>query len=310
MQLIRGLHNLRAEHKGCVATIGNFDGVHRGHQAVFAELLAEGRALGIPAAVITFEPQPLEFFAPTKAPARLTRFREKVLAIRDAGIQRLLLLEFGQKLAGMSAEAFVRHILVEGLGVHHLYVGDDFRFGQGREGDVGLLRRMGAMAGFTVDHLPTVALGDERISSTRIRDALVRGDLELAAACLGRPYRIRGRIAHGHKRGRTIGFPTANVDLHRIVSPLNGVFAVRVFGVGTKGQPGVANIGFRPTVEGDGRYLLEAHLFDFDRSIYGLHVEVEFVRRIREERRFDSFDLLRRQIALDALDARRILGLP
>lgn len=309
MQLIRGFHNLHAEHRGCVATIGNFDGVHCGHQAVFAELLSEGRALGIPATVITFEPQPLEFFAPARAPARLTRFREKVLAIRDAGIQRLLLLEFGPKLAAMGAEDFVRCILVEGLGVRHLYVGDDFRFGKGREGDVDLLRRVGAEAGFTVDHLPTVALEGARISSTRIRDALEQGDLATAAACLGRNYRIGGRVSHGDKRGRTLGFPTANINLHRLISPLSGVFAVRVFGLEGEVLPGVANIGVRPTVTGDGRYLLEVHLFDFAREIYGCHLEVEFVRRIREVRRFDSFEQLRRQIDHDAYEARHILGL-
>ncbi|MBU0499802.1 MAG: bifunctional riboflavin kinase/FAD synthetase [Gammaproteobacteria bacterium] len=309
MQLIRGLHNLRTEHRGCVATIGNFDGVHRGHLAVFAELLAEGRVLGVPATVIIFEPQPLEFFAPARAPARLTRFREKVLAIRDAGIQRLLLLEFGQKLAAMDAEAFVRHILAAGLGVRHLYVGDDFRFGKGREGDVGLLRRIGVEAGFSVDHLPTVALDGARISSTRVRNALEAGDLTTAATCLGRSYRIGGRVSHGDKRGRTLGFPTANLNLHRLISPLSGVFAVRVFGLEGGCLPGVANIGVRPTVAGDGRYLLEVHLFDFSREIYGRHLEVEFVQRIREVRRFDSFEQLRRQIDHDAYEARHILGL-
>lgn len=293
-----------------MATIGNFDGVHLGHQAVFAKLLQEGRELGVPATVITFEPQPLEYFAPAKAPARLTRLREKLQAIQAAGIERVLLLEFGRRLAAMEAETFVRKILVEGLGVRHLYVGDDFRFGQGRKGDVALLRAMGADNGFTVDDLPTVELAGGRISSTRIREALVAGDLETARACLGRAYRIYGRIAHGDKRGRTIGFPTANVDLHRKVSPLQGVFAVRLEGVaGEPALPGVANIGTRPTVTGDPRYLLEVHLFDFAREIYGEHVQVEFVQRIRQEKRFDSFEQLRHQIELDSLEAREILAI-
>ena len=310
MQLIRCLHNLRIDHHDCVATIGNFDGVHLGHQAVFEKLLEEGRELQIPATVITFEPQPLEYFAPDKAPARLTRLREKLQAIEATGIEQVLLLEFGRRLAAMSAEEFVQHILVDGLGVKHLYVGDDFRFGKGRSGNVDLLRKMGAEAGFTVDFLPTVALDGERISSTRIRNALAEGDMETANACLGRNYRICGRISHGDKRGRTIGFPTANVDLHRKVSPLQGVFAVQVFGVdGEDALPGVANIGTRPTVEGDTRYLLEVHLFDFAREIYGAHVEVEFVERIREEKKFDSFEQLRRQIEHDAYEARHILGL-
>ena len=310
MQLIRCLHNLRIKHQGCVATIGNFDGVHLGHQAVFEKLLQEGRELGVPATVITFEPQPLEFFAPDKAPGRLTRLREKLSAIKEAGIDQVLLLEFGRRLAAMEAEDFVKHILVDGLGIKHLYVGDDFRFGKGRAGNVDLLRKMGAESGFTVDYLPTVSLKDERISSTRVRNALSAGDLDEAEACLGRRYRICGRISHGDKRGRTIGFPTANVDLHRKVSPLKGVFAVKVYGVeGEDVLSGVANIGNRPTVEGDSRYLLEIHLFNFSREIYGQHVQVEFVQPIRDEKRFDSFEQLRQQIEHDADEARRILGL-
>lgn len=309
MQLIRGLHNLRPAHRDCVATIGNFDGVHRGHQAMFADLLAEGRVLGIPATVITFEPQPQEFFTPARAPARLTRLREKLQAIEASGIDRVLLLEFNRHLAAMEAEDFVRRILVGGLGVRHLYVGDDFRFGKGRAGDRDLLERIGGACGFTLDNLPTLSLNGGRISSTRIREALERGDLATAEACLGRPYRIHGRITHGDKRGRTIGFPTANVELHRKVSPLHGVFAVRLSGLAEgDGLPGVANIGTRPTVAGDRRYLLEVHLFDFQRTIYGAHVCVEFVRQLRPEQRFDSFEQLRQQIERDALEARRVLG--
>ncbi len=310
MQLIRGLHNLNASHHGCVATIGNFDGVHRGHQAVFAQLLEEGQRLGLPATVITFEPQPLEFFAPERAPARLTRLREKLQAIAESGIERVLLLEFNHHLAAMSAEAFVQRILLQGLGIRHLYVGDDFRFGQGRRGDKALLERMGREQGFDVDNLRTVSLAGTRISSTRIRAALEQGDLTTAEACLGRPYRVCGRVAHGDKRGRTIGFPTANVDLKRKVCPLGGVFAVRVGGiVAGETLPGVANIGTRPTVTGDPRYLLEAHLFDFSEQIYGRHVEVTFVQRLRGEQRFDSFEQLRQQIERDSQAARQLLDL-
>jgi riboflavin kinase/FMN adenylyltransferase len=308
MRLIRGLHNLRPTHHGCVATIGNFDGVHRGHQAVFAELIAEGRTLGVPATVITFEPQPLEYFAPDRAPARLTRLREKLRAIADSGIEQVLLLEFNHHLAAMPAETFVQRILIDGLGVRHLYVGDDFRFGNGRSGDMNLLRQMGANAGFRVDSLPTIALHGSRISSTRVRQALQAGDLQTAQDCLGRPYRVCGRVAHGDKRGRTIGFPTANVDMHRKVCPLSGVFAVQVAGIETGPTlPGVANIGTRPTISGDNRYLLEVHLFDFQRDIYACHVSVEFIQRLREERRFDSFEQLRRQIQRDSLAARQLL---
>jgi riboflavin kinase/FMN adenylyltransferase len=309
MQLVRGLHNLRQAHRGCVATIGNFDGVHLGHQAVFARLCELGRQLGEPATVVTFEPQPQEYFVPEAAPARLTRFREKVAAIRATGVDRLLVLEFGARLAAMPAEAFVADLLVGTLGIRHLYVGDDFRFGQGRRGDVELLRQAGERHGFAVDRLDTVAHENARISSSRIRAALEEGDFATAAACLGRPYRICGRVVHGRKLGRGIGFPTANVDLHRRVSPVRGVFAVQVHGIDRAPLPGVANVGNRPTVDGGSQDRLEVHLFDFAREVYGAHVDVEFVRKIREERRFPSFDELRRQIELDARAARGILGL-
>ncbi|MEN8214475.1 MAG: bifunctional riboflavin kinase/FAD synthetase [Pseudomonadota bacterium] len=306
MRLIRGLHNLRAEHHGCVATIGNFDGVHLGHQAVFAELRKVADALGVPATVITFEPQPLEYFQPQKAPSRLTRLREKLTVIKKAGIDYVLVLPFGRKLATMGAEAFIDEILVRGLGVRHLYVGDDFRFGRARCGDVALLHEAGRDLGFQVDDLQTVTAGGERISSTRIRRLLVGGDLQGAAKLLGRVYTICGRVSHGDKRGRTIGFPTLNIRLHRPVSPLRGVYAVRVHGVDADALPGVANIGNRPTVDGGSSLLLEVHLFDFDRSIYGAHVGVEFIAPIRDEMKFDSLDALRRQIEEDSQQARRI----
>jgi riboflavin kinase/FMN adenylyltransferase len=309
MDLIRGLHNLRPRHRGCVATIGNFDGVHLGHRAVFEALRERGRALGVPAVVVIFEPQPLEFFRPGNAPARLTRLREKLEAIGNCGIDRVLLLEFNHALAGMSAGDFVDRVMVDGLGLRHLYVGDDFRFGKDRTGGFETLVQAGHDHGFGVESLDTVAHRDARISSTRIREALAAGDLDEAAACLGRPYRICGRVAHGDKRGRTIGFPTMNVDLHRRVSPLRGVYAVRVAGIGAEPLPGVANIGIRPTVAGDARYLLEVHLFDFFRDVYGRHVAVEFVRHIRDEHKFDSFEQLRRQIQVDASAARDILGI-
>ncbi len=312
MRLIRGLHNLRPEDRGCVATIGNFDGVHLGHRAVFQRLLARGRALGLPATVIIFEPQPMEYFAPEAAPARLTRLREKLKALCECGIERVMLLEFGPRLAAMEAGDFARRLLLEGLAVRFLLVGDDFRFGHGRAGDYALLRSMGAQAadgapGFEVEDLHTITHGEERVSSTRVREALARGDLEFARHLLGRPYRMQGRVGHGAKRGRTIGFPTANIDLHRRVSPLRGVYAVQVLGLGPEPRPGVANIGTRPTVDGQG-YRLEVHLFDFDQQIYGSHLEVEFRLKLRDEKRFDSFDELRRQIALDAAVAREFLG--
>jgi len=310
MELIRGLHNLRARHRGNVATIGNFDGVHLGHQAVFRHLLGKAAELGLPSTVITFEPQPQELFSPQSAPARLTRFREKLQAIKDAGVKRVMLLEFNARLAGMSAGDFVSRLLVEGLGVRYLFVGDDFRFGRGREGDISLLRAEGEAHGFEVDNMSTFSVEERRVSSTRVREALRDGDLFRAERLLGRPYRICGRVAHGDERGRSIGFPTANLDLHRRFSPLRGVYAVRVLGLAEELWPGVANIGTRPTVTGDSRYLLEVHLFDFQREIYGRHVQVEFVRKLRDERRFASFDELRAQIERDAQAARACLGEP
>lgn len=308
MRVIRGLHNLRPRHRGCVATIGNFDGVHLGHRAIFHRLIETGKTLGLPATVITFEPQPMEYFAPGAAPARLTRLREKLAALADCGIERVMLLEFGPKLARMGARAFVQELLVDGLAARHLMVGDDFRFGHGREGDFALLEAMGREHGFAVEDLHTITHGEERVSSTRIREALGRGDLDLARHLLGRPYRICGRVGHGDKRGRTIGFPTANIDLHRRVSPLRGVYAVVTGGVADRPLPGVANIGVRPSVGGDSRYLLEVHLFDFAGDIYQRHAEVEFRLKLRDEKKFGSFDELKTQIQRDAAAAREYLG--
>jgi riboflavin kinase/FMN adenylyltransferase len=304
MQVIRGLHNLRSEHRGCVATIGNFDGVHLGHQAVFRHLREQAQELGLPTTVITFEPQPQEFFTPESAPARLTRMREKLHALKQAEIDRVVLLEFGFKLAGMDAAEFVQRLLVDGLDVRYLFVGDDFRFGKGRSGDIEMLRTVGHMHGFAVENMNTYVVGEERVSSTRIREALANGELEEAGRYLGRPYRICGRVGHGDQRGRTIGFPTANINLHRKVSPLRGVYAVRVGGLGDEQLPGVANIGNRPTVDGGTQFLLEVHLFDFSRSIYGEHLDVEFCKRLRDEQKFDSFDQLKHQIERDAVEAR------
>jgi riboflavin kinase/FMN adenylyltransferase len=292
-----------------VATIGNFDGVHLGHRAVFQRLLARGRELGLQATVITFEPQPMEFFAADAAPARLTRLREKIAAIAADDIERIMLLEFGHRLAAMDADTFIRRLLIDGLGARFLLVGDDFRFGHNRQGDFALLQAAGREHGFTVENLHTIKLGDERVSSTRIREALARGDLEQARHLLGRPYRICGRVAHGDERGRSIGFPTANINLHRRRSPLRGVFAVEVHGLDHRPLPGVANIGKRPTVQGT-EERLEVHLFDFDRVIYGAHLAVEFRLRLRDEQRFESFQALKTQIGRDAAAAREFLEVP
>ncbi len=303
-KIIRGFHNLPASPQGCVATIGNFDGVHLGHQAVLTQLAMKGDTLKLPAVVITFEPQPFEYFVPEKAPARLTRFREKVEALRCYSIQKLCVLRFNQQLAEMSAELFIQKLLVEGLNVKYLVVGDDFRFGCERKGDFALLQQAGRQYGFQVVNMHTFAIDQDRVSSTRIRNALSSGDLLLAEKLLGRPYRMSGRVAHGDKRGRKMGFPTANIHLHRHKIPLTGVFAVQLFGIDEEPVNGVANIGIRPTIGGN-KALLEVHLFDFKREIYGEHVQVFFLHKIRDEQRFESLDQLISQIHKDAEQARQ-----
>jgi riboflavin kinase/FMN adenylyltransferase len=255
--------------------------------------------------VITFEPQPQEYFSYGDVPPRLTRFREKLRALRRFAVDRVLALRFNQGLAGLSADAFIQQVLLDGLDVRYLVVGDDFRFGRGREGDFALLQRVGAAHGFEVVNMHTFSLDGARVSSTRIREALQRGDLLQAEQMLGRPYRMCGRVAHGNKLGRTIGFPTANIFLHRKKTPVDGVFAVERFGIDGEPVAGVANVGTRPTVDAPGpRSLLEVHLFDFADDIYGRYVHVDFLHRIREERRFDSFDALKAQILNDAQEAR------
>ena len=303
MELVRGLHNLRPEHRGCAATIGSFDGIHLGHQAVLTQLAAHGRERRLPVTLITFEPQPREYFMPQEAPPRLTRFREKLEVLQHCGIDRVVCLRFNAYLASLTADEFIQRIMLDGLAVKYLVVGDDFRFGKGRIGDYALLEQAGKTHGFPVVTMPTFNVGNHRVSSTRIRVALNKGDFNSAEALLGRPYWMSGRVAHGDKRGRTIGFPTANIFMHRNAVPVNGVFAVEMCGIDDRPIAGVANVGTRPTVDGS-RALLEVHLFDFDRDIYGRHVQVSFMKKLRPERKFESFELLKRQIELDAEQAR------
>ncbi len=307
MELIRGAHNLRPRHQGCVATIGNFDGVHLGHQAVLGQLAQKGAELRLPAVVITFEPQPQEFFAPDRAPPRLTRFREKLQALNRYAVDRVLCIRFDQRFSKVSAETFIDRLLIGGLGVRYLVVGDDFHFGHQRRGDFDMLARAGAEHGFPVVNMHTFRIDGERVSSTRVREALASGNLGHAEQLLGRPYRMSGRVARGDQRGRTIGFPTANLHLHRRSTPLQGVYAVEVFGLDPEPLPGVANVGNRPTVDGT-RSLLEVHLLDFSQDIYGRYVHVDFLQRIRDELRFDSFEALKQQILLDAQTARDYFG--
>ncbi len=306
MQIIRGSYNLRPQHRGCVATIGNFDGVHLGHQAVLGQLAEKADGLNLPLVVVVFEPQPEEYFRPDVAPPRLTRLREKVQALRRYAVDRLLVLRFDAHFAAQAPQTFIDRVLVDGLGVRYLVIGDDFRFGRQRAGDFTMLRRAGREHGFDVVNMHTFRLDSERISSTRVRTALGVGDLNEAEKLLGRPYRMSGRVAHGDKRGRTIGFPTANIHLHRKATPLRGVFAVELYGIHGEPLPGVANLGTRPTACGL-RTLLEVHLFDFEGDIYGAHVHVEFLHKLRDERRFDSFAALKQQIQCDAAQARAFL---
>lgn len=303
MQIIRGINNLKPEHHGCVATIGNFDGVHLGHQAVLGQLADKADELGLPVVVVTFEPQPQEYFRPEESPPRLTRFREKVQALRRYAVDRVLVLHFDKKFSQQSADDFIQNLLVNGLGVKYLVIGDDFRFGKNRVGDFAMLQDAGITHGFEVVNMHTFTQDGERVSSTRVRAALGQGDLNAAEKLLGRVYRMSGRVAHGDKKGRTIGFPTANIHLHRKATPLLGVFAVELFGVEGEPVPGVANLGTRPTVDGM-KTLLEVHLFDFVGDIYGCHVHVEFLHKLRDEKRFDSFDDLRAQIQRDVDQAR------
>jgi len=308
MELIRGLHNLRPSHRGCVATIGNFDGVHLGHQAVIGQLAEKAEQLNLPAVVITFEPQPREYFAPERSPPRMTRFREKIEALRRYAVKRVLCLAFNWQLADLSPDEFIRRVLVDGLGVKYLVVGDDFRFGHQRKGTFAHLKAAGELYGFQVVHMKTFNVNNERVSSTRIRHALEEGSMEVASSLLGRDYRISGRVGHGEKLGRELGFPTANIFLHRKVSPLQGIFVVELFGLDNEPLSGVASIGTRPTINESKSTLLEVHLFDFDQDIYGKHVQVSFLHKIRDEAKFDSLEILKEKIQQDVDIAKAYLA--
>ncbi|MDJ0958509.1 MAG: bifunctional riboflavin kinase/FAD synthetase [Arenicellales bacterium] len=301
MEFIRGQHNLRPRHRGCTASIGNYDGVHLGHQAIIRQLLRTGEGLGIPALIVTFEPYPQEYFRRGEQ-TRLTSLRAKLELLQAFGIERVLCLRFNAQLANMSPESFIQDLLVDGLGVKHLVIGDDFRFGRGRAGDFDVLQASGDKYGFSVENTDTYMVKGERVSSTRVRQALDLGQLELAEQLLGRTYSISGKVAHGDKRGRTWGFPTANIDLERQNPPLNGIYAVEVSGINTSSVPGVAYVGKRPTVNGT-RRLLEVHIMDFDQDIYGKRIIVHFMKMIREDQKFDSHAALQTQIAKDKSDA-------
>jgi len=310
MRLIRSLTNLKMLSRqvdsplaeGCVATIGNFDGVHLGHQTIIDQVKNKARALNLPSVVMVFEPQPREFFQGMEAPPRLMGFRQKLEALLKADIDIVLCLKFDETFRSYSAMGFIDDVLIDGLAVRHLVVGDDFRFGCDRAGDFALLEKVGKTAGFSVENTRTVTVADERISSTRIRNLLLENQLEKAEALLGRPYRLRGRVVYGRQLGRRIGSPTANVLLRQMPA-LRGVYVVRVTLESGTTQDGVANIGLRPTVDGK-QPALEVHLFDFTGTLYGQHIDVVFRHALRDEVKFDSIDALKAQIARD-FDAAR-----
>jgi len=308
MKIIRSLHAVQPQKNGCVATIGNFDGLHLGHQKVISKLKEKAQSLNLPLTIISFEPLPAEFFSPTPPP-RIFPLRDKIRLLNQLGVDNYLCLKFDAEFAAIPPEEFVQKILIDTLSVKHLAVGDDFRFGHKRAGNFDLLKKMGNDVGMTVTDTSTCKQNKQRISSTRIREYLQAGDLANANQLLGHNYQLSGRVRHGDKRGRTIGFPTLNLRLPNTIAAARGVYAVRVTGLSNKSLLGVANLGARPTVEGT-ENRLETHLFDFsdhDFSAYGKHICVELVSFIRAEKQFDDFEALKAQIIKDAEQAKKIL---
>ncbi|MBD8528732.1 MULTISPECIES: bifunctional riboflavin kinase/FAD synthetase [unclassified Massilia] len=307
MKVFRGLPNDVAR-APCALTIGNFDGVHRGHQALLARVRAASAALGLEAAVMTFEPHPREYFARrsgdlSRAPARIANLRDKLEDLSAAGIDRVIVEHFNEQFASISPEDFTQRVLVDGLHVKWLMVGDDFCYGAKRAGNVEMLKEAGRRHGFQVETLPTVREGEQRISSSAVRAALAAGDLQATCALLGHPYAMSGHVIHGAKLGRTLGFPTLNLRvMHR--PALQGIFVVQVHGLADRPLPAVASLGVRPTIEDAGRMLLEVHIFDYDRPCYGKLVRVEFLQKLRDEEKYVDLDTLTAAIHQDAHQAR------
>ncbi len=308
MRLIRGIPHLPVFKNGCVLTIGNFDGVHLGHKAVIEKLAERGNILGLPVVIMIFEPQPLEYFLGDKAPPRLTRLREKVAQFAKLPVDDLVIVRFNKQLANYDAGQFIDEVLVKRLNVKYLVIGDDFRFGKARQGDFAMLKAKSDVHGFKVQDTGSLQVDGLRVSSTLIRNALATGDLEKAEAMLGYRYSICGRVIHGDKRGRTIGYPTANIRIAINNLPFSGVFAVTMTGIDDLRIEGVANVGVRPTIDGSNKVVLETHLFDFNRDIYGYKVTVHFKQKIRAERRFQTVDELKEQIVDDVVEAKKIFA--
>jgi riboflavin kinase/FMN adenylyltransferase len=284
-------------------TIGNFDGVHLGHQALLGRLRAAAQERGLPAAVVIFEPHPREFFTPQQAPTRLTSLREKLELFASLGIDRVHICRFDRRFAQIGAEDFVR-ALQRDVGAQFVLIGDDFRFGSGRSGDFALMQEIGVQLGFEVQAMHSVLHGGVRISSTAVREALAHGQLDVAQAYLGRAYSISGRVVHGDGLGRRIGYPTANIQMKHNRPPLAGIFVVRVRSGDMADLRGVASLGVRPTVRTDGKPVLEVHLFDFTRQIYNKHLRVDFLHKLRDEARFPDLQSLTKQISIDVEQAR------
>lgn len=308
MRLVRDHHHRDLCPGGSVVTIGNFDGLHRGHHALLTATQAHAADTGLAMAVVTFEPLSREYFARETPVARLYSAGERLHILRRYEPDLVWLVRFNGALAKLPPRTFVERFLVAGLAAERLIVGDDFRFGRGAEGDMDYLRNVGQELGFEVWNVTTVVDGDLRISSTAVREALLHGDFALAERLLGRPYGIYGRVVRGQRLGRKLGYPTANIRLRRRHAPLHGIYAVRVDGAGLVNHDGVASLGVRPTVSGDGQMLLEVHLFDFEGELYGRHLEVRFVAKLRDEQRFESLEALTAQMNQDAAQARALLA--
>lgn len=305
MRITHGFTPLGTPH---AVTIGNFDGLHLGHQAMLARLQDVARARGLPSCVLSFEPHPREFFTPEQAPARLSSLREKAECLQRMGIDRLHVFRFDRAFSALSAEAFIEQVLGTTLQARYVLVGDDFRYGAKRTGDFSLLKQAGQSLGFDAEFLPTVEVAGERASSTAVRQALAADELEHAERLLGRPYSISGRVVHGDKLGRDIGFPTANIQLKHNRPPLLGIFAVEVYGLNGEPLPGAASLGKRPTVKNpDAVPVLEVHLFDFNAEIYGRRVRVDFLHKLRDEEKYPDLDSLVAQIQRDVDNAKQFL---
>jgi riboflavin kinase/FMN adenylyltransferase len=307
MELVRGLHNISRTPEGCVLTVGNYDGVHLGHQKMIGALKTRATELRSAATVLVFEPSSKEFIDPEGAPPRLTRWREKFLALAAQGVDRLVTLRFDEYMRAMTPECFVDELIVAALGTRHIVVGNDFRYGCNAGGTIDSLRAAGEARGFGVEQIAPFVVDGVRVSSTAVRERLAESDFAGAKRLLGRPYRMLGRVVHGRELGRTLGFPTANLRLMRRKSPVLGVMAVRVFGIEPNALTAVASLGTRPTVDGTDM-LLEVHVFDFAGELYGREIEVEFVARLRDEVKFDSLDALTVQMKIDAAQARDLLS--